>query len=70
MLELLLGKPLEHVLEDSLEGCGLAVMDKCYEHNPPDKSTPSNLIEVIYKICLIPFTRSYKAPILVVSEYN
>merc|ERR1711996_108958 len=32
---------------DSIEGCGLAVMDKCYEHNPPDGSSPGNLIEEI-----------------------
>ena len=33
--------------EHNLEGCGLSVMGKCYEHNPPDGSTPTNLIEEI-----------------------
>jgi len=32
---------------DSLKSCGLSVMDKCYEHNPPDGSAPGNLIEEI-----------------------
>jgi len=30
-----------------LAGCGLAVMDKCYEFNPPDGPNPENLIEEI-----------------------
>ena len=31
---------------ESLEGCGLSSMNKCYAILPPDGFTPSNLIEV------------------------
>ena len=31
---------------ESLEGCGMSSMSKCFAILPPDGSTPSNLIEV------------------------